>query len=338
MRGIIAEETDQYVVLNLGVGSTRIERERIAAIKHEKSARNEEIRQGWHKKYFLHHKYVAPALADLASGYSALLEQRDAAIRTKRSLDAAERTIQYERERIDSLQKQLAAVSRKLKGASPEDDIKKYNELVLESNALRADITLKHETVKEAEDRQKRVFGSISGYIAALAEFNAKFRKRQSASGAAGGNEKVLFERLEWKLAELNGELSQSVIPAVKKAGGIQVATLLNGNVHGTLILDTGASLVSISKDLANRLGVDTNGLPVQTMTLADGREVDGWSLILKSVRVGNACAKDVPAVILTGNRGATFDGLLGMSFLRNFAVHFDGATGNLILSSFTAE
>lgn len=338
MRGIVAQETDQFVVLDVGVGSTRIERRRIAAVRRAGSAENNKIRRAWREKYFLHRKYVPPSLTDLASGYNRLLASRDAATRARRSMSSAERTIRQENGRIESLRRQLSVVSRQLKAASPDEDAANYNKLVHKSNSLRADITLKQEKIKQAQERQKRVATPVSGYITEVTGFDKELGRRLSSSSPGESDERRFLERLAQEVAKLSGELTRAVVPTRKRAGGLQVTTVLNGKVQGRLLLDTGASFVSISADLAARLGVNTNELPVKAMTVADGRQVDGRALTLKSVRVGDACARNVPAVVLPGRSDAAFDGLLGMSFLRNFAINIDGATGNLILSRFGPE
>jgi clan AA aspartic protease (TIGR02281 family) len=95
---------------------------------------------------------------------------------------------------------------------------------------------------------------------------------------------------------------------------------------------------MSISESMAQKLGIDTDQLADRQIIVADGRKVDVKSTTLKSVRLGEAYAKDVPAVVIPTPTETGPDGLLGMSFLRNFVMRFDAATGNLVLRRFEPE
>ena len=110
----------------------------------------------------------------------------------------------------------------------------------------------------------------------------------------------------------------------------------LNNLIKARLVLDTGASLVVISKDIADRLGIDTKGAPYSLkVVLADGRRVKAKAVILKSVKVGGAEVKNVSAAVLENAQPTDEDGLLGMSFLKNFTVKLDAAHNILIFEQF---
>ncbi|MCH8157943.1 MAG: TIGR02281 family clan AA aspartic protease, partial [Nitrospinae bacterium] len=112
--------------------------------------------------------------------------------------------------------------------------------------------------------------------------------------------------------------------------GNFLVETILNGKVKARLMLDTGASLVTFSSEIARKLGLDPNGdlpgLPFQT---AGG--VTWMPLIaLDTVQIGDAEVKTVEASVgieLTG-----MDGLLGMSFFDNFKMEINRAKSELVL------
>ena len=109
----------------------------------------------------------------------------------------------------------------------------------------------------------------------------------------------------------------------------------LNDSFEVSLTLDTGATLVVLRKSAGEKLGVNLeNAQPDINMTLADGRKIGAKRVILNSVKVENVEAEHVEAAIMLEDIGeAGFgDGLLGMSFLKNFNFKIDYREKKLIL------
>ena len=118
-------------------------------------------------------------------------------------------------------------------------------------------------------------------------------------------------------------------------AKGIAVRVVLNNKVETTMVLDTGASLVLLTRGVAKNLGVKLDNLKPDTkIRVADGRTVDASRIVLKNVRVEECEANNVDAVVLMSDRGdfGFRDGLLGMSFLKNFNFKIDHKDKKLIL------
>jgi clan AA aspartic protease (TIGR02281 family) len=117
---------------------------------------------------------------------------------------------------------------------------------------------------------------------------------------------------------------------------GMVLAATLNKKVAASLLLDTGASLVVLRKNIAQKLGIDLRNVQSDLkMQLADGRQVNVKSLVLESIKVQNAEAKNVEAAVILDEetQGSEFyDGLLGMSFLRKFNFKIDQKEKKLIL------
>lgn len=107
---------------------------------------------------------------------------------------------------------------------------------------------------------------------------------------------------------------------------------LTSGAVNGrpvNFVVDTGATVVALSRPEATRIGVDySSGQPAKVQT-ASG-EAHGWRVSLGSVRVGEVTVRDVDAIVIDGD--APRVGLLGMSFLNRFDMHRQGST--LVLRS----
>ena len=100
-----------------------------------------------------------------------------------------------------------------------------------------------------------------------------------------------------------------------------------NGTVNGRpvrFIVDTGATLTTLSRADARRIGLEyRRGIPTKTMT-ANGVAV-GWRIPLETVSVGGMELRDVDAMVLDDD-SLPF-ALLGMSFLRRCDMHRQGST-----------
>ena len=156
--------------------------------------------------------------------------------------------------------------------------------------------------------------------------------------------EPALAARLAGKIAGYvkppRMELTQSKVSrstaAVGAVGATPVAIVGNtvlvpvtlsyrGNtVQARLILDTGASVTTISEELAAQLGVPKEETNSMSGVVADGRRVDARWFVADAVGVGPKSTGQLRTVILAGSGGAGYDGLLGMDFLRKFRYHVD--------------
>jgi len=113
------------------------------------------------------------------------------------------------------------------------------------------------------------------------------------------------------------------------------VQALLNDKITALLLVDTGASLVAISKNLAEQLEINYDNLPEMKIILADGTEVNARKTTLDSIKVGNARAENVKIAITETSPDTEIDGLLGMSFLRYFHMKLDAKEKCLILEKY---
>jgi clan AA aspartic protease (TIGR02281 family) len=106
------------------------------------------------------------------------------------------------------------------------------------------------------------------------------------------------------------------------------VEAVLNDTTKVTLLIDTGASTIVLSKKTGEALGVDpaVSQKNSVTLELAAGRKVSAKMVMLDRIRMGGVEAKDVPAAVLLEDYDDknVKDGLLGMSFLNKFSVKID--------------
>jgi aspartyl protease family protein len=109
-------------------------------------------------------------------------------------------------------------------------------------------------------------------------------------------------------------------------APSIIVPVEVNG-VAARMIVDTGATRTALSKQLADRAGIEPSGPQGTTVTTALGKT---WLPGGRAERITLAGARlrDVPVFIqikADGSFGNGVDGLLGLSFLGNFHVRING-------------
>lgn len=116
--------------------------------------------------------------------------------------------------------------------------------------------------------------------------------------------------------------------PAPRPGGVVRVPVVVNG-LHGTFVLDTGASFVSLKASFAKKAKVEIE--PTSTVRLhtangiAEGKRGRAETIELKSLK-----AAAVPVVVEADNAatyGPGIDGLLGLSFLSRFNMTINGRT-----------
>jgi clan AA aspartic protease (TIGR02281 family) len=122
-------------------------------------------------------------------------------------------------------------------------------------------------------------------------------------------------------------------VPFERRGTSVLVAGKVNGQVIGYFILDTGATFTSVSRLVADRLGISRGGVTVRLTTVSGA--IQAPLTLLDEVDVGGAVARHVPAVIHDlPNEPPTVVGLLGLSFLERFRVNLDLTSGVLVLES----
>ena len=150
-------------------------------------------------------------------------------------------------------------------------------------------------------------------------------------------NEKIFKERVieNIKLVEETASMrfGTTVIP-FRNESQIIIKARLDNKIDVSLLFDTGASWVYLSKDIAEKLMIDLWGKKTVPLLLADNSTTTGVPILLGSVKVGDVEANNVrAAVMLADNKSLHgFDGLLGMSFLKNFLIKLDNQNKTLTL------
>jgi aspartyl protease family protein len=121
------------------------------------------------------------------------------------------------------------------------------------------------------------------------------------------------------------GATSNKVVLSAGDGGHFFTLGQINGHTV-QLLLDTGASMVSLSVNEAERVGLNYKAGQAVRMSTANG-VIPGWRLKLASVRVGDVAVYDVDAIV---SAGAMPYVLLGNSFLGRFQM--TQSNGQMIL------
>ena len=136
------------------------------------------------------------------------------------------------------------------------------------------------------------------------------------------------MEDVRLKRSKEEGVAKQIKITRDPDSRSIVIQTLLNNSVKVNLMLDTGASLIVLSRKIGEALGVDLSDpkKDIMELHLADGRRTKARAVILKSVRIQDVEVKNVMAAIMLDqvSKPSLVDGLLGMSFLNKFNLKMD--------------
>ncbi|GJL62602.1 MAG: hypothetical protein NPIRA04_12560 [Nitrospirales bacterium] len=124
------------------------------------------------------------------------------------------------------------------------------------------------------------------------------------------------------------------IVPLEKIGGGWIIAVELNGLYSANLLVDTGATVTSLSENLAFDMGLtaDPRYAPISAET-ANGTTT-AWLTQVQTIRSGEAELKNLQVAILDFSNLSqkNISGLLGLNFLNNFEWQLDPEHERLIL------
>ncbi len=128
------------------------------------------------------------------------------------------------------------------------------------------------------------------------------------------------------------GPSARAILPLTRVGEHHFAQVSINGGPPRTFLIDTGAGLTAISRELADTLGLAL-GDPIGIVGLGGG--VEARSATLAQVGFGSLVRKDVSCLVLDfeemrRNMGLAVEGILGFSALNRYAVTFDFAAGTL--------
>lgn len=134
------------------------------------------------------------------------------------------------------------------------------------------------------------------------------------------------FDRQLSKIEET--VLSEEIVARIGNGNLLYVSAVFDGKETIEIAVDTGASSIVLSWDLAEQLGLKPGPDSRRAIfVMADGRQTEGRIVTAKSVRVGKFTVEDVECAVL-GPENTNVEPLLGQSFLENFIYKIDSGRG----------
>jgi len=123
-------------------------------------------------------------------------------------------------------------------------------------------------------------------------------------------------------------ESARNAVPLDQSGLGPIVRAVVNDGYELSLLIDTGASMVTLRPETVERLGLQTKG--VRRFSTANG-VVNAPIVHIRELKVGEHTIKQLPAGVMA-LPGHDFDGLLGMNFLSQFRFTIDQQRNTLLL------
>ncbi|TPQ29024.1 retropepsin-like aspartic protease [Methylomonas koyamae] len=130
--------------------------------------------------------------------------------------------------------------------------------------------------------------------------------------------------------SEMHGK-GKAKIRLNKQGAAILSQVSVNKQQRGSFVVDTGATLVTLSKSFADRLKLDYASWPKMLTQTANGIGV-AYRGYVDSISVQGLEARHIE-VAITEELGSS-DGLLGLSFLNRFKIELDSDKGYMLLTA----
>lgn len=279
---------------------------------------------------------------------------KSAVLKASRAQEQVEQVDEQHEKRISALVNQYGKFNAQLQNAN-QANVFVYNQLVSKVNQASAAIKLAEEArrkhFKQLEQSRKETSEAREEFIQCVlkmrsivdeldseydllnedAEIKAAIEEINGDDGSVTFGPSRSLAGLVRRLETLEESVITEAIPLDQEGLSYFVSAVFNGEHTERLVVDSGANVVSLSRELAERLGVDTGGDPV-VLRVADGRTVEATRAVIDSLRVGQFEIENVDAVVVKQS-AQNVPALLGMSFLRHFKFELNADAATLTLT-----
>ncbi|MBX2851154.1 MAG: TIGR02281 family clan AA aspartic protease [Phycisphaeraceae bacterium] len=302
-------------------------------------------------------EYVIPEETEIIRARTEIKKAQRALKDAEKDFRSAEKKIGKAQAYIAHLQREIEEMKDKVRRS---DDQKEYARNMKAYDALVASIEKAQADRKEFEEKQQiKIDDAKAAYIATMVTWVQKAAAVQDKYDELAKNEDInnaiktvseqdkrkyvlgpsrSFQSINRELTKAAGEYQRGAVDLRKEHNTLHIDVRINGKPIRSMILDTGASSVSLPFMFAKDLGINPGASdPVVQVQMADGKIVDAWKMTLESVQVGEFIVNDVEALVLPESLHAA-PALLGNTFLGNFTFEVDPDRGKLILSRLTKE
>jgi aspartyl protease family protein len=281
--------------------------------------------------------------------------QRTLNLATK-ELQAAEQIAARGQQALNQLKVQHVQLSAQLAKINP-NDIALNNKLVGALKAVEGQFELGGQEKAKLDEQVKTARTKANAAREAYLEFVLAARKLAErieadyARKATDGEVKTQLARLNAaagkqfelaptaafaaslkRLKQLEDTVLSEAIDLRSDGQLLWVNVHVDGKHQQEMVLDSGASMVCLPHAVAAKLGMrPTDKAPQITLVMADGREIPGRQMTIKSLRVGKFELDNVECAVL-GEDAVAAQPCLGQTFLEAFKYEIDSAAKTLTM------
>ena len=297
-------------------------------------------------------KIIVSAERDLSRQLSSARSLYRKAVRALLPVQAVQRDIALLETRINQATEQMVVLNAQLANVR---DVATNNRLVGSINSLEGQIQLagrQLDQLKEQENKARtemnearetyvqhvldmRILADEIDEIYSMDPNDPMISEKLKALEEVEGEELTFgltstFRNNLKKLVELENSIHSESIQLRREGDTFWASVVIDGEHTVEMIVDSGASLISIPPDMARKLKLEPTPRDQRILlTLADGSQIVGYLKKIKSVRVGQFTVEDVECAVL-GPEATNAEPLLGMSFLSEFQFQLNAAESTL--------
>ena len=294
-----------------------------------------------------------PEEVDFGKSLRESARQKKAMMAADRDVYAAERELDTFKAQIHELKAQYTGLNAEMAGAT---STAAQNRIIGALNATKGQLEQIARQGSECNDRlmeaRKKASEIREAYVDEVLPMRAKAdeitRKWSSLAAekemqdAVDAVNKALNTKFALKpsstftaslkqLKTMEEAINSDAIRLENEANSLWVSVTINGKHKQRMVVDSGASIISLPDRMARDMGLDQKDGEPMLVGLADGREVQATRIKLGSVKVGQFTIEDVECCVL-GPEARDAPPLLGMSFLGQFKFEVDAQQAELKL------
>lgn len=336
MEGLVVRETASSVELDIGYGSVTLDRAQIRRIVRPPKKKRAAAGLGHRLKFLETGRWVPAEGRELFELYKDASDARRAALQFKPKF---ERLLEERRDIVRELQ-EISAEGKQtyedLTDGHGYTDHPQRSRAFRELNRLSGDVNRGVARIGAIDAEIAESSQALPRYYASYLRFQhaAKDEAPRRAKEAKSADDRAFYDAVAAAMRQMDADFGGAAEAGRQQGDHILVDVVFNDRVKALLMVDTGASLTVVSDSIVDRLRLSERHAAGRTrLQVADGRLVDARTFNLDSVAVGDKKAQGVMVAALRDG-ALPYDGLLGMSFLKNFMVELDPKRGKLILKS----
>jgi len=266
-----------------------------------------------------------------------------------------EQLTQHNKDEIRRLTNELLALNQQLAAPDRVPSVQEKNRLVAtiaaradrsrQLDAQIPDTRTRRQIDDEVVQRREEFIQAIENLRKLVDETNHKYEHEMALASVERESKARVklrpssdFKNSIKQLQNFEKLILTDTIAVARKGGVYEVQVTLNDKLTLPFAYDAGASFVTVSSEVASRLGLQLTAVdPTIHLVVADGTSIAAKRKTIRSVRVGQFTVNDVVCAVLPPSKAKT-PPLLGQSFLQHFTVSGSPDSGRLVMSRVSGE